>query len=430
MERLLGELDKERLTVEFKQSKFLENGDGQKKLAYEIVALVNRRGGKLLLGITDEGAFEGKGIFEVGRDKGIIDNICANSISPPVEYDVELLQCDKGDVLIINISERKDIPHAYVVSRTGPEIKNRIYYIRTAYGKRLVTDQQLSWLFQHKEDPDFSYRFPIVLDFHQSSLQSPFSESLYAKPPPYEWAYSTFVQHLSEKALKTLKEDSSLRASLCRELTPYALILSFSNLFRMSWLIAIERDGLVPTIGEVDQSKPKQEISVDQIPLPKADSVLSSVDLDIREILRNEVQFRDQRIPSGPQGHAFYVPEGTELKIGNNLLELEHHDFQIEISLPAWSYGIGPHRSSPYLPLFGEDATEYVGIECQLSVQFGFPEKDLQNFRHYLHYAKVIEDHLRHYWDWDRFREDMPSSEVFSMTKKLDEILSHIKSHR
>ncbi len=95
---LLNIKDLENIKIEFKQLDELRNGEGQKDLAKELVALANHSGGKLILGIKDNGDFEGKDIFEVDKDKGKISNIIQTRISPILKYNVEFLPCPEGNL--------------------------------------------------------------------------------------------------------------------------------------------------------------------------------------------------------------------------------------------------------------------------------------------------------------------------------------------
>ena len=52
--------DRENLNIELKKSDIIYTKEGKKKLAHQIVAFANRLGGKILIGILDDGNFEGK----------------------------------------------------------------------------------------------------------------------------------------------------------------------------------------------------------------------------------------------------------------------------------------------------------------------------------------------------------------------------------
>lgn len=420
--KIIQDSEKEKLRLEFKKSTVLRESESQRNLGYEIIALANRYGGRLLLGINDDGTFEGKDLFDVDKDKGIVDNICHSTISPPIDYHVQFVNCDAGDVLILNISKRTGIPHAYIVSRLGPEIKNRIYYIRTAYGKRLVGDSQLEWLFSHQKDPDFVYDFRIVINYDRRNLNFPSSLQFPdIKAPAYEFEYLNFLQHVPEEKIKEL--DRSALSDLFSEITPYVLICSLSKYLGRHWLLRIERKSLFTSSLPLDLSKPKKKITVDNIPLPQPDSVASSIYPDFKSILKDGY-------------HDFCLPVGAELKIDKvEGLQITHPNFNLSVSSGGRTCCLGPEPSSPYWPLLiGEEVPhsktlesqplDHATIQCTLKASFDFPEEDVQEFKDHLQFANTIKDQLLNDWDYDRFREKLSDPKLYTLSVKLDEIIA------
>ena len=151
IQELLEKSEIENFKYELKSSRILKNDNWKDKLAKEFVAFANRTGGKVIIGLQDEGTFDGEADYDINALKGDIDNIIHNKISPIINYNFEFLKCEGGDLTIITIEKKKDIPYAYIVKREGAEIKSRIYYIRTPHGKRLVSDSQLENLFSEKK---------------------------------------------------------------------------------------------------------------------------------------------------------------------------------------------------------------------------------------------------------------------------------------
>jgi len=185
--RILKNIDKETLYVEFKKSMILKNPNGIEEIAGEIIAFANRYGGKLLIGINNDGSFEGKGIFDdrgIDQYKNDIENVCHNNISPIVECTMEFMQFSEGDVLVV-------------------EIKNRIYRIKTSHGTRLTSDRQLQWMFTYLKDPDFIYKFGLIINYFDDSIQIPY----FIGQPKCSFNYLPFVQDLPEDDIKILKKD-------------------------------------------------------------------------------------------------------------------------------------------------------------------------------------------------------------------------------
>jgi predicted HTH transcriptional regulator len=102
----LGESD----TVEFKR-KF----SGFEKIAKEMIALANTRGGMLLIGVDDDGS-----IIGVDSEKSEIELVIAAGevySDPPIQADIDIVDIDDVDVIVVNIPESRNKPHR-LVSRT------------------------------------------------------------------------------------------------------------------------------------------------------------------------------------------------------------------------------------------------------------------------------------------------------------------------
>lgn len=148
--KILEKREIESVILELKSSEILQEKDWKDELAKEFVAFANRNGGKLIIGVKNDGTFNGEIDYDVDKLKGDINNIVRDKISPIIDYDFEFIQCERGDISIINIKRKKNIPHAYIVNRKSHEIKSRTYYKRTPHGKSLVTDRELIDLFNEE----------------------------------------------------------------------------------------------------------------------------------------------------------------------------------------------------------------------------------------------------------------------------------------
>ncbi|MGI9255624.1 MAG: AlbA family DNA-binding domain-containing protein [Salinispira sp.] len=95
----------------------LEYKEGiSKDISSEMVAFVNSRGGKILLGITDAGKI--KGVSDKNRVKSQIQDIARNC-----EPSISVVLSEYKDVIIITIPEGKDKPYRCKTgfyTRTGP----------------------------------------------------------------------------------------------------------------------------------------------------------------------------------------------------------------------------------------------------------------------------------------------------------------------
>jgi len=423
--RILKNIDKETLYVEFKKSMILKNLNGLKKIANEIIAFANRYGGKLLIGINDDGNFEGKEIFNdrgIDQYKNDIENICHNNISPIVECTMEFMQFSEGDVLVVNIPKRKDIPHAYIVSREGTEIKNRIYRIRTSHGTRLTSDRQLQWMFTYLKDPDFIYKFGLIINYLDDSIQIPY----FIGQPKCSFNYLPFVQDLPEDDIKMLKKDMDKTHAFFLEITPYALINSLVLYFNHSWLIEIVKHGYKINSGPKARQLSSKNIYVKNLPEPP---IVSSLSLDFQKIIDKYI------LPS------FSVPLDTELKIEHgsgkfSRLSLLHKNndfnFNITFNYSGMSRGMDfPDLDKSYTRnknknTKSEELWQSIFIDGIFTGSFNFPDEDIDQFNDYKYYSDTIQDILENEWNWDRYIEKIPIYRTYVIDHKLDEILKKL----
>jgi predicted HTH transcriptional regulator len=104
----LGETD----TVEFKR-RFSDF----EKIAKEMIALANTRGGLLLFGIDDDGTIVG-----VASEKSEIELITSAAefySDPPIDIEIEIIDIEGVDVVAVYISESPNKPHR-LVTQTPP----------------------------------------------------------------------------------------------------------------------------------------------------------------------------------------------------------------------------------------------------------------------------------------------------------------------
>lgn len=97
----------ESTTTEFKR-KFTT----PEKIAKEISALANTKGGYLIFGVDDDGS-----IYGVDNEKGEVDYIeqaCAFYLDPPIEAEIEIIEINWKDIVVVTIPESKKKPHKVI----------------------------------------------------------------------------------------------------------------------------------------------------------------------------------------------------------------------------------------------------------------------------------------------------------------------------
>jgi predicted HTH transcriptional regulator len=164
------------------QLQFKENVYDSKKLAEELVAFSNAEGGRLLIGIADNGELIGLNNDDIQRLNQLISNTCNENIKPPIYPLVEFYQIDENKVL--SVSVRKGTQKPYCTS-------SGIYYTKSGADKRKVSPEELRRLFAES-----SLHFADEMIHENSSLN--------------DINYSAFDHYFINKRGKSFKE-SGLR---------------------------------------------------------------------------------------------------------------------------------------------------------------------------------------------------------------------------
>jgi predicted HTH transcriptional regulator len=130
--------------VEFKR-KFSDSG----KIAKEMIAFANTKGGTILFGIDDD-----RSVVGVESEKGeieLIDMAAQFYCKPEIEYTTEILHIYKKDVVVVDIPESKTKPHRLI--ENGKENGNADkVYIRVKDKSVLASKETIRVL--RKSNPD------------------------------------------------------------------------------------------------------------------------------------------------------------------------------------------------------------------------------------------------------------------------------------
>ena len=437
IERIRIHSEKETLTVELKSYRKLFSSDNSevRELAYEIVALANRNGGYLILGLNNDGSFDGKLplISENGKEltvdsiKEKIHNICHNQISPKIECDTQYLECDSGDLVIVSIQKKKNIPHACVPNKTATEINNRIYYIRTSHGKKLVSDRQLEWLFKHDYDPDFVKKYRIAIDFNKQF------GVIGGKNLPGNYYVSGFINQLKETELKELFLNMDKLGRFFSQLIPYFILKSYTQWFGHSWYIGVDKAFDRKTSGPMKAPHKTVTLRIEDIKII-GETILNSFSWNFNDVVENQIH-HDLQVPPNTIVSIVYHEEKNRSEI-----RFEHEDFEFIISLGLLSFGAGLQQNNPTFHILTEyygsegfkiNSQNFYHVDCAVyfEVKFKFPDNDMQDFDKYLHYSNTISLLLDDEWNFDRIREKFPPKEILLMNHKMDEILTIIKQN-
>ncbi|MEI6412254.1 MAG: ATP-binding protein, partial [Bacteroidota bacterium] len=120
----------ENSAVEFKR-----DGVGSDDLAKEIVAMLNRDGGVILIGVEDDGSISGV----TKANEEWVSNITRNNVIPAADVTCESIQAEDLKVLRINVPKGQDKPY---------QTNRNQFMLRIGSTNRNATQQELLRLFQ------------------------------------------------------------------------------------------------------------------------------------------------------------------------------------------------------------------------------------------------------------------------------------------
>lgn len=133
-------LREELLKGEDTTRQFKRQIDGQDHLAREIVAFLNTRGGRIFVGVDDDGSIAGLQPESVRSLAHTVSNACSQSINPPCSVLTFNVSTDEGVVVVIEVPDGADKPY---------QDKAKSFWLKKGPDKRRVTERtELRRLFQ------------------------------------------------------------------------------------------------------------------------------------------------------------------------------------------------------------------------------------------------------------------------------------------
>jgi hypothetical protein len=128
-------------TVDFKKSDILSN---PLKLAALMVAFANTSGGRILIGVNNDGSIEG--MLRKNEHESHIMNIARDKCAPPIIPEFSLGRKNDGDVYIVKVMRFRKLPHA-VITKEG-----NVYFIRVGSTVRQASPSELALLFESGQE--------------------------------------------------------------------------------------------------------------------------------------------------------------------------------------------------------------------------------------------------------------------------------------
>jgi ATP-dependent DNA helicase RecG len=111
------------------------------KLAAEVAAFLNSEGGRIYVGVADDGSISGLTAAQLGQLNQLISNVSTHGLQPPAAVLTENVVTSDGTVLVIRIEEGDNKPY---------QTNDGFFWVKRGADKRKVTTRsELARLFQH-----------------------------------------------------------------------------------------------------------------------------------------------------------------------------------------------------------------------------------------------------------------------------------------
>ncbi|SCZ76327.1 RNA-binding domain-containing protein [Acidaminobacter hydrogenoformans] len=114
-------------------TQFKENITNQDSLAAEMVAFSNSKGGKILIGIKDDGEIGGLKAADIRRINQMISNAASQSIRPAINPLTENFDHENGLIVVLSIAEGVSKPYMD---------KNGVIWVKSGSDKRKATSRE------------------------------------------------------------------------------------------------------------------------------------------------------------------------------------------------------------------------------------------------------------------------------------------------
>ncbi|MDR1281344.1 MAG: putative DNA binding domain-containing protein [Opitutaceae bacterium] len=203
--------------------------DSCEKLAPEIVAFLNARGGRILIGVADDGRIHGLSPGQVRELNQIISSTAKDHVMPTVSVDTSNVPTSEGLVVVLTVEEGIDKPYQ---TRKGE------FWIKAGSDKRHVTHRdELRRLFQIGSHVYAERTMLRSSDLGQLDLlrYRNYYETLHRKPAPTE--AEELIAHM--RSLNLVKGDHlTLAGALLFATHPEHLVPQFGT--KAVWFLGMD----------------------------------------------------------------------------------------------------------------------------------------------------------------------------------------------
>ncbi|PHQ38025.1 hypothetical protein DJ69_13900 [Halorubrum persicum] len=418
--------------LDFKSSELLTNpnANNRYKLAKHIVGFANNKGGRLVIGVNDEGEPEGRYITEEGA-LGTISEINDTKIDPSVDFSYSIYSEDaddlsEGSVFVLEIKQNSNPLPLAVVERSGRKIRKREYRIRAGESTRLVTNEELVSLFERDRGSSLNYSTNIRYLLKEEGIPADLKYK-----PNYHYDFERHFDQLSSEENSLLEEtlDYDGSGDIPDEMYTLQSALVISSLLLGFQFKLLHESALSSEVsGEVE------ELSFGLKDLRPEDVILES---ESNPLLEKTDMEKPGFLPTDSTSTAgFRIPEGSKVCINENFtgFSISSDQFTLNISIEHLSWGVGlPERHPESVrehAAFGRQDPDRknstLNAHLEISSEFPYPNQDFRQYKLYKAYCEEIVNIFQNQYNWESYIEELPHEKIFQLEEKVDEILDLI----
>ena len=122
------------------RNQFKKDVNNPDSLAQELIAFSNTLGGKIYVGVDDDGSISGISSGDVQRINQLLSSVASQNVRPSINPLTELLTLDQGMILVIDVPKGINKPY---------QDKNGVIWVKSGANKRKATSrEEIQRLFQ------------------------------------------------------------------------------------------------------------------------------------------------------------------------------------------------------------------------------------------------------------------------------------------
>lgn len=125
----------------------------QEAIAVTAVAFANQKGGRIFIGVENDGQIVG---CNVPNAKDTLTNILRDRCEPLIEFDIQRIPVLGKSVLMVAVTEGKDKPY---------QVKEKGFYVRMQGTNRLVTRYELDEFYRFRSSGNFGFGAPSLSEY-------------------------------------------------------------------------------------------------------------------------------------------------------------------------------------------------------------------------------------------------------------------------